>query len=63
VSGAVGSDRRDRDRDLKKAHAVFGTFLVKVTGLLVYAIYPPSVWLPHSFLHAHNSVPCRRTHP
>ena len=44
MSGAVGSVRRDGDRDLKKAHAVFGTFLVKVTGLLVYAIKTPSVW-------------------
>ena len=59
MSGAVGSDRRDRDRELKKAHAVFGTFLVKVTGLLVYAIYPPSVWVPHSLLDAHHFVSCR----
>ena len=43
MSGVVGSDRRVRDRDLKKAHAVFGTFLVKVMGLLVYAIKTPSV--------------------
>jgi hypothetical protein len=56
VSGAVG------DRDLKKAHAVFGTVLVKVTGLLVYPIKTPSVWM-HSFLHAHNCVPCIGTHP
>ena len=38
MPGARGSGRRRRDRDLKKAHAVFGTFLVKVTGFFGYAI-------------------------
>lgn len=27
LAGAVGSVRCDRDRDIKKAHAVFGSFL------------------------------------
>ena len=51
MSGAVGSDRRDRDRDLKKAHTVSELFLDKVTGLfglcyiiavrVVYALTSP----------------------
>ena len=30
MSGAVGGDRRDGDRELKKAHALFGTFWLRL---------------------------------
>ena len=32
MSGAVGCDRRDRDRDLKKAHTVSELFWIRLRG-------------------------------